>query len=199
MNRLLLKGLVASLAASAALAIVTPSIAAPHDRVVIRSHGGVHGTHVVRFHRFAPGHVNRLTVVERDRWRHGHWWHGSHHGRFGWWWAAGPSWYWYAEPVYPYPTYISTTASYDYAPQGYSENSWYYCQDSQAYYPYVKSCDSEWQRVPISPQARNNADYGQPPDAYSDNGSSDQDYNDNDDSYSDQDDSDEDDNSDDNY
>ena len=191
MNRTLLKGLVTSLAAGAALMIAGPSIAAPHHdgRVVIRSHGGMHGGHF-RFNRFHTGHVNRLTVVERDRWRGGHWWHGAHHGRVGWWWSVGGLWYWYPEAVYPYPTYISTTASYDYAPQGYSEDSWYYCQSAQAYYPYVRSCDSEWQRVPISPQARNEADYGQPPTAYNDGGSDgsydDGDYND-DDSYSDED------------
>src|SRR5262245_53306214 len=110
MNRFLQKGLIASLAAGAALAIATPSFAEPvRGRVVVRSHPH---TTVFRYHRFAPGHFNRMTVVERDRWRHGHWWHGNHHGRIGWWWFAGGLWYWYPEPVYPYPTYISTTASY---------------------------------------------------------------------------------------
>lgn len=32
-------------------------------------------------------------------------------------------------------------------PAGY----WYYCADSRAYYPYVKECRSEWQRVSPHP------------------------------------------------
>jgi len=28
-----------------------------------------------------------------------------------------------------------------------SSNFWYYCPDSQTYYPYVKTCASQWQQV----------------------------------------------------
>lgn len=45
--------------------------------------------------RHYPGHD--------DYWRRGHWEHGFHHGRDGWWWVVGPTWYFYAAPVYPYP------------------------------------------------------------------------------------------------
>jgi hypothetical protein len=31
-------------------------------------------------------------------------------------------------------------------------SSWYYCPDSQSYYPYVKECASPWQ--PVAPQPR---------------------------------------------
>lgn len=170
MQKFLLRGLVASLAAGAALALAAPSFAAPVHRghTVIHGGHGFHNPRAMRVHRFAPGHFNRLTVVQRDRWRGGHWWHGNHHGRIGWWWNTGGLWYWYAQPVYPYPTYISTTASYDYAPRGYSENSWYYCDDPQGYYPYVRSCSSDWRPVPISPQARVEAHYGAPPQAQGD-------------------------------
>jgi len=29
--------------------------------------------------------------------------------------------------------------------------TWYYCADSQAYYPYVRQCPGGWQRVPATP------------------------------------------------
>src|SRR6185437_1417075 len=37
------------------------------------------------------------------RWRGGYWYHGAWGPRVGWWWVVGPTWYYYAEPVYPYP------------------------------------------------------------------------------------------------
>ncbi len=37
--------------------------------------------------------------------------------------------------------------------QSQSSNTWYYCAESQAYYPYVKQCAAGWQQV--APQARN--------------------------------------------
>jgi hypothetical protein len=38
-----------------------------------------------------------------EHWRAGHWYHGRHGGRVGWWWVAGGVWYFYPAPVYPYP------------------------------------------------------------------------------------------------
>ena len=33
------------------------------------------------------------------------------------------------------------------------DSYWYYCQDAQGYYPYVKSCPGGWTRVvPTPPQ-----------------------------------------------
>jgi hypothetical protein len=34
------------------------------------------------------------------------------------------------------------------------DNAWYFCRESNAYYPYVQNCASEWQRVAPSPQGR---------------------------------------------
>ena len=45
--------------------------------------------------RHYPGHI--------EYWHGGHWVHGFHHGRDGWWWVVGPTWYFYPAPVYPYP------------------------------------------------------------------------------------------------
>jgi len=62
-----------------------------------------------------------------------------------------PPWPYYYSPILPpapqaYIEQGGSQASPD-QPQGYW---WYYCQDSKAYYPYVKECPGGWQRV--SPQ-----------------------------------------------
>ena len=82
---------------------------------------------------------------------------------------GGPIWYpapyyYYPPPVYYYPppivvqqppTYIEQPAPAAPAPQSKPQssgsNDWYYCRDSQTYYPYVQSCPSPWQRVPPRP------------------------------------------------
>ena len=84
---------------------------------------------------------------------------------------GGPLWHpapwYYAPPVYYYPppvvvqqppVYIEQPAQaapapapQSSAPQTSSDNSWYYCRDTQTYYPYVQSCASPWQRVPPRP------------------------------------------------
>lgn len=42
-------------------------------------------------------------VHDMDRWHGGHWYHGRHGNRDGWWWIIGGAWYFYPAPVYPYP------------------------------------------------------------------------------------------------
>ena len=32
-----------------------------------------------------------------------------------------------------------------------SDGNWYYCADSNGYYPYVRECPAGWQRVPSQP------------------------------------------------
>jgi hypothetical protein len=75
---------------------------------------------------------------------------------------GGPLWY---PPLYPYP------AAYPYppavvvpAPRVYVERDdaaiaqdsapgyWYYCRDTNLYYPYAKECAGPWERVPARPQ-----------------------------------------------
>lgn len=61
-------------------------------------------------------------------------------------------------PVGP-PVYIEQTPQAGTAPSASAPGpsaSWYYCRDSQAYYPYVQQCASPWQ--PVAPQS----DAGQP-------------------------------------
>jgi hypothetical protein len=83
--------------------------------------------------------------VDVDRWHGGHWFHGEHLGRLGWWWIVGDGWYFYPAPVYLYPDpYIPPAVV---AP---SADYWYYCPSANAYYPYVTGCAEPWQ--PVVPQ-----------------------------------------------
>jgi hypothetical protein len=67
-------------------------------------------------------------------------------------------------PYYPYYSYYPYYAYYPYyypapavaveqQPQEYADSGeqqsdyWYYCQDPQGYYPYVKSCPGGWMKV----------------------------------------------------
>jgi len=58
----------------------------------------------------------------------------------------------YASPVVQQPTtYVEQQPVQQAQPQqpaGY----WYYCNDSRAYYPYVRDCASAWQRVSPQPE-----------------------------------------------
>ncbi len=74
------------------------------------------------------------------------------HGYFGF-----PYYYPYGYYPYYYPYPYAYPYPYTYAqPQVYAEPQqeyWYYCNGSQAYYPYVTSCPGGWLRVvPTPPQ-----------------------------------------------
>ena len=61
--------------------------------------------------------------------------------------------YWYYPPpayYYPYPAVVAPPAS----PPVYVERNedwWHYCEQTRAYYPYVKECPGGWKRVPPAP------------------------------------------------
>ena len=70
----------------------------------------------------------------------------------------------YSAPYYSYPAYAYPAPAYAvpapagaYVEQGYAQaapaaqQDWYYCPDSNAYYPYVRECPDGWQRVPAQP------------------------------------------------
>lgn len=74
----------------------------------------------------------------------------------------------YSNPYYSYPAYAYPGPDYaypgqavapsgGYAEQGYPQaapapqQDWYYCPNSNAYYPYVRECPGGWQRVPSQP------------------------------------------------
>jgi hypothetical protein len=96
-------------------------------------HGQAFANHLFHGHDF--GH---FTPEERGHWTGGSWQHGWHDGRLSWWWIVDGDWYFYPEPIYPYPNYI--------VPDGVSGG--YYCTNPLGYYPYVASCDVPWQFVP---------------------------------------------------
>jgi len=60
-----------------------------------RHDGGREGWHDRDVHRFHDH--------DFDVWRTGRWYQGRHGGRAGWWWVLGDAWYYYPQPVYPYP------------------------------------------------------------------------------------------------
>ncbi len=49
------------------------------------------------------GDIRHFHAHDLPVWRAGHWYHGYYGGRFGWWWMVGGVYYWYPQPVYPYP------------------------------------------------------------------------------------------------
>lgn len=106
----------------------------------------------------------RFSVEERRVWLGGRWIHDSHNGRYGWWWVTDGVWYFYPQPIYPYPTYVPDPevvvngpppGAYP-PPPGYGAAPppapvWYYCDNPQGYYPYVQACSSGWRQVPQAP------------------------------------------------
>lgn len=71
----------------------------------------------------------------------------------------GPGWGPWWGPVYPYPYYTpppvvvqQPPAEYIQPPAQSEESSyWYFCQNPQGYYPYVKKCPNGWLKVVPSP------------------------------------------------
>ena len=68
-------------------------------------------------------------------------------------WPMFPYYYPYYYPPYPYPTpssYPEFVPSPT-APATAPAQAWYYCDDPQGYYPYVRTCNHAWQPVPAEP------------------------------------------------
>lgn len=102
-----------------------------------RAYGAVPAPYRGDIHRF----------VDRDArvWRGGRWHHSHHGGRFGWWWVVGGLWYFYPQPVYPYPDpFAPGDVIYE---QDSTDGYWYYCESAGQYYPYVTQCPEGWQAV----------------------------------------------------
>jgi len=63
--------------------------------------------------------------------------------------------YWYPSYAYPPavvaaqpPVYVEQSATGAFGPAPAQQGAyWYFCPDSQTYYPYVQSCASQWQQV----------------------------------------------------
>ena len=125
-------------------ALAQPSAAQEHERP--------HGDH--RAEGWHGGEIRHFNEHDLGRWRGGAWFHGMHDGRFGWWWQVGPTWYFYAAPVYPYPD--------PYVPPGQAAGTWYWCDAYHQYYPYVGACPSGWRAVPMQPPASPSAPQAAP-------------------------------------
>src|SRR5580658_8898149 len=104
--------------------------------------GGSHGGD------FRGGDFAHFGPDELRFWRGGLWRHEWHDGRLGWWWLVGGGWYFYPEPIWPYPTYVPPAIVVPQPPTPLSglppAQYWYFCDNPQGYYPYVASCNSPW-------------------------------------------------------
>jgi hypothetical protein len=111
--------------------------------------------HAVRPEHRSPrwhGDIHRFRQHDLPRWRQGHWFHGVHRGRYGWWWIVPglEIWYLYSVPVYPYPDPYIPPHIYTPTPPP-PPQYWYYCRSANSYYPYVSSCPEGWQKIPAGP------------------------------------------------
>jgi hypothetical protein len=113
------------------------------------------------------GDIRHFERHDVHQWHSGVWQHGHHDGRLGWWWVVGGMWYFYPQPVYPYPdpytppvVVIQQTAPAvvaqpappaTTAPAAAAPQYWYYCESSKTYYPYVSTCAEGWKAVPAQP------------------------------------------------
>jgi hypothetical protein len=105
------------------------------------------------------GDIRRFHEHDVDVWRRGHWYHGHHLGRNGWWWIVGGVWYFYPTPVYPYPDPflppgppVAVAPPVQAPPQ--PQQYWYYCRNPEGYYPYVPQCRVPWEAVPANSPSR---------------------------------------------
>jgi hypothetical protein len=102
-----------------------------------------------------------LLAVSASAWSHGGWRHGHRHSGVSLGFVFGaPLWY---PPLYAYPP-AAPAVVVPPAPRVYIEREpavvlresnpgyWYYCRESNTYYPYVKECAGPWERVPARPQ-----------------------------------------------
>jgi hypothetical protein len=119
------------------------------------SHGGPQQHYAFREHD-----VRRFDDHDRAMWQGGSWHHEYHNGRLGYWWFAGGSWYFYDQPIYPYPVVVSEDVYIDPdvevdAPQDPGpppQGIWYYCDNPPGYYPYITNCATPFRPVPAQPQ-----------------------------------------------
>jgi hypothetical protein len=112
------------------------------------------GMHGGDFHGRDFGH---FSAGDMRVWRGGGWRHDWHDGRFGWWWVVGGGWYFYPEPIWPYPTYVPPAIVMQQPPPVVAgvppAQFWYFCDNPRGYYPNVATCSVPWRAVPVtSPQ-----------------------------------------------
>jgi hypothetical protein len=142
-------------------ALIAPSFALAQDH----DHGG--GPHR-DWHpdKHWRGDIHAFRDRDINYWHTGHWFHGHHSGRLGWWWVLGPNFYFYPAPVYPFPdpfipsivapapTVIAPPPVVAVPPPAIVAPSpavsyWYFCHNPRGYYPYVPACYGRWHAVPV--------------------------------------------------
>ncbi len=138
-------------------AVSLSALAQPREREHERDHDRGRG-------RGWGGDIRHFESHDAVRWRQGYWHHGHHEGRLGWWWVIGGLWYFYPQPVYPYPdpyqppvvviqqsAPVAPAPAPAPAPSVAAPQVWYYCEASSSYYPYVPTCPGGWKVVPATP------------------------------------------------
>lgn len=106
-------------------------------------------------------HPRDFHHYDQHVWMGGNWYHGNYMGRVGWYWIVGSTYYYYPEPVYPYPNpYIPPTIVVQPTPAPQQpiklesqpqQPIWYFCESANGYYPYVSECNGEWKTIPATP------------------------------------------------
>ncbi|WP_244618281.1 hypothetical protein [Rhodoferax sediminis] len=137
-----------------------------HDN---RGTGGAHRDGAHERYAFHGRDVHRFDHGEQLRWSGGHWRNSCFGGRCGWWWFTGGLWYFYDQPVYPYPLVVSGIQYVDPAmagpgpavitappvpqpaPIAPAPQFWYYCDNPQGYFPDVQTCNTQFRQVEPPP------------------------------------------------
>jgi hypothetical protein len=77
-------------------------------------------------------------------------WIGPGWGEWGPWWWGPPYYYPYYYPYYSEPPVViqqQPPAYVEPSPQPEEQYYWYFCQDPEGYYPYIKKCHKRWLKV----------------------------------------------------
>jgi hypothetical protein len=67
---------------------------------------------------------------------------------------VGDGWYFYPEPIWPYPTYVAPAFVAQQPPPVVAgvppAQFWYFCDNPRGYYPNVATCSVPWRSVPVT-------------------------------------------------
>lgn len=104
--------------------------------------------------------IRHFDRYDYDLWRSGSWHRVRHDGILGWWWVVAGTWFFYHEPVYPFPDPYTPSVIVVRPPSADTPSNmppppqfWYFCASANSYYPYVASCPEGWKSVPATPSA----------------------------------------------
>ncbi|MGH8153499.1 MAG: hypothetical protein ACREPF_12325 [Rhodanobacteraceae bacterium] len=128
----------------------------------VPAHAG-HAHYSAGVHVFARHNYGHFSAHDQAMWRGGTWHHAYFRGRWGWWWPAGGAWYFYPQPIYPYPLAVSPVLYPAPPPVVVAPAAAppppvvlapppkfrYYCNDPAGYYPQVVNCATAFQKIPV--------------------------------------------------